>query len=92
MVNQRSPKPLLQVRFLPLLPLKKELVMKIVQTVKRIPQFFREVQQELKKVSWSSRKELLGATWVVIFATFALALYIGSIDFGLSKFLTSVLQ
>lgn len=66
--------------------------MKIVQAFSRIPKFFREVHQELKKVSWSSKKELLGATWVVIFTTFILALYIGAIDFGLSKFLTSVLQ
>ena len=66
--------------------------MKILQTFKNIPKFFREVHQELKKVSWSSRKELLGATWVVIFTTIILAVYIGSIDFGLSKFLTSFLR
>ena len=66
--------------------------MKIVKFFARIPNFFREVHQELKKVSWSSRKELLGATWVVIFTTFILAFYIGSIDFGLSKFLTSFLR
>ena len=66
--------------------------MKIVQTFTKILTFFREVHQELKKVSWSSRNELLGATWVVIFVTFMLAIYIGAIDFGLSKFLTSFLR
>jgi len=66
--------------------------MKIVQAVSRVPAFFKEVQQELKKVSWSSRQELLGATWVVIFTTIVLAAYIGLIDFGLSKFLTVFLQ
>lgn len=66
--------------------------MKIVEVFKGIPRFFREVHQELKKVSWSSRKELLGATWVVIVTTFILSVYIGTLDFGLSKFLTSFLR
>jgi preprotein translocase subunit SecE len=66
--------------------------MAIVGTLKKIPFFFKEVQQELKKVSWSSREELLGATWVVIATTLLLAFYIGTIDFGLSKFLTVFLR
>lgn len=66
--------------------------MKIVAALKRIPKFIGEVKQELKKVSWAKRAELLGATWVVIATTFFLAVYIGSIDFGLSKFLTMFLK
>ncbi|MDD5618753.1 MAG: preprotein translocase subunit SecE [Candidatus Omnitrophica bacterium] len=66
--------------------------MSVKETILKIPLFFKEVKQELKKVSWSSRDELLGATWVVIATTFFLAIYIGSIDFGLSKFLTMVLK
>ncbi len=66
--------------------------MKIVAAVKRVPKFIGEVKQELKKVTWSKREELFGATWVVIATTFFLAAYIGSIDFGLSKFLTMFLK
>jgi len=66
--------------------------MAIADSLKKIPLFFKEVPQELKKVSWSSRDELLGATWVVIATTFFLAFYIGAIDFGLSKFLTTFLR
>lgn len=66
--------------------------MKIIEGFKRIPKFFGEVKQELKKVSWSKRDELLGATWVVIGTTFLLATYIGTLDFGLSKFLTMFLK
>ena len=51
-----------------------------------------EVKQELKKVSWSKKEELFGATWVVIATTFFLAVYIGALDFGLSKFLTVFLK
>jgi preprotein translocase SecE subunit len=66
--------------------------MKIIETLKRIPKFFGEVKQELKNVSWSSRDELFGATWVVIAITAFLGVYIGSLDFGLSKFLTVFLK
>jgi len=66
--------------------------MGVISGIKRIPLFLSEVKQELKKVSWSTRQELLGATWVVIAITLMLALYIGSLDVGLSKFLTIVLK
>lgn len=49
-----------------------------------IREFIRETQQELKKVSWPTREELLGSTWVVIVTTFLLAAFIGVIDFFLS--------
>ena len=47
-------------------------------------QFIQETRQELKKVSWPSREELLGSTGVVIAMTFALAAFVGAIDFVLS--------
>lgn len=47
-------------------------------------QFIRETQQELKKVSWPTREELVGSTGVVIFTTFLLAVFIGIVDFFLS--------
>ena len=47
--------------------------------------FLSEVKAELSKVSWSTRQELIGATIVVITATFILAVFIGMIDLLLSK-------
>lgn len=47
-------------------------------------QFIRETRQELKKVSWPSREELVGATGVVIFTTFILAVFVGGVDFCLT--------
>ena len=47
-------------------------------------QFIRETQQELKKVSWPSREELMGSTMVVILTTFILAAFVGTVDFFLS--------
>jgi preprotein translocase subunit SecE len=49
-----------------------------------IVQFIRETRQELKKVSWPSRNELMDSTTVVIFTTFLMAAFVGVIDFVLS--------
>ena len=42
--------------------------------------FFHEVRGELGKVSWSSRKELVNATWVVLFSSAFLAVAVGIFD------------
>lgn len=46
--------------------------------------FIQEVRQELKKVTWPAREELVDATAVVIFTTFLMAVFIGVVDFFLS--------
>jgi preprotein translocase subunit SecE len=47
--------------------------------------FIKEARQELGKVSWSNRQELIGSTFVIIATTSLLALFIFIIDFLLSK-------
>ncbi|MBU1124678.1 MAG: preprotein translocase subunit SecE [Candidatus Omnitrophica bacterium] len=56
--------------------------------MKKTAQFIKEVKEELKKVSWSTRQEILQSTGVVIVATLLLAVYIGVIDLMLSKLLS----
>ncbi|MCM8795742.1 MAG: preprotein translocase subunit SecE [Candidatus Omnitrophica bacterium] len=55
---------------------------------KKIIQFLREVKQELGKVSWSTREELIGSTFVIIVITSLMAIFIGLIDLVLSKILS----
>jgi len=57
---------------------------------KKITQFVSEVKQELLKVSWSSRQELMGATVVVITITAIVAVFIGIVDLLLSKALSMI--
>lgn len=45
--------------------------------------YFREVQNELKKVTWTSRKELIISTKAVIIATFLFGLAIYVVDLGI---------
>jgi len=51
----------------------------------KIRNFVSEVVVELKKVSWSTRHELMEATWIVLISSVFLGIYIGTTDFVLSK-------
>jgi len=55
-------------------------------------QFLREVRQELKKVTWPSRKDTLSATVVVLFAVCVIAVFLGIVDSGLSNFIRAFLK
>ncbi len=45
---------------------------------------------EMKKVNWSSRKEIIGSTWVVIGATFLIAAALFVFDLGLQWFFRAI--
>jgi preprotein translocase subunit SecE len=47
--------------------------------------FFIEAYEELKKVSWLSKKEVIASTIGIIIIVVAASLYIGVVDFLLSK-------
>jgi preprotein translocase subunit SecE len=53
--------------------------------IKKIKDFFREVKIELKKVVFPSKDELIGSTWVVIIVVLFISLFLGIVDFGLSR-------
>jgi preprotein translocase subunit SecE len=54
--------------------------------------FINEVRSELGKVSWSTRKELLASTVLVITVTAIMTVFIGIVDLGLSRFLSVVFK
>jgi preprotein translocase SecE subunit len=47
--------------------------------------FLREVNVEMKKVTWPSRKEIVGSTGALIVATLMIGMYLGVADFVLAK-------
>lgn len=63
-----------------------------MKAIKKTINFLREARQELAKVSWSSRQEIMGATVVVIAITAMLAVFIGMGDLILSKILSIVFK
>ena len=64
----------------------------IVKNYVKIKTFLIEVKTELSKVSWSTRQELMGSTFVVIVITSIMATFIGVIDMILSKGLSLVFK
>ena len=53
--------------------------------------FFEEVKTELGKVTWPTRKETVGTTWVVVVIIFLISLYLGACDVILNKLMRLVL-
>ncbi|MCS7250532.1 MAG: preprotein translocase subunit SecE [candidate division WOR-3 bacterium] len=54
--------------------------------------FLIEVKNELKKVSWSSRRELFQTTLLVIILSFLLSLFIGFWDLVFSRILKLIIR
>jgi preprotein translocase subunit SecE len=49
--------------------------------------FIEDVRQELDKVTWPTRKETIGTTWVVVFIVVLISFYLGACDIVLAKLL-----
>jgi preprotein translocase subunit SecE len=58
----------------------------------RVINFLQEVRSETKKVTWPSRKDVLGSTLVVVLAVFIIAGFLGIVDFGLSLVVGSLMK
>jgi preprotein translocase subunit SecE len=57
----------------------------MINKLKAIPKFFHEIGEELKKVNWSSRREIVDAALLVIAMMAILTIYIFAIDVALAK-------
>jgi preprotein translocase subunit SecE len=53
--------------------------------IQKVNKFVTEVIVELKKVSWSTKRELLESTWIVLLSSAFLGIFIGTTDLLLSK-------
>jgi len=62
------------------------------QWIGKVKEFFREVRIELKKVTWPSRKETIAATGMVIVLSILVSFFLGLLDVGLAKLVSSLLK
>jgi len=53
--------------------------------MRKLIQFLKDARLELKKVSWPSRKELTGATTLVIVVSILAGLFLGILDVAFSR-------
>jgi len=64
----------------------------MIKKIKGFPGFLKEVKEELKKVNWSSRQDLMAAARIVVIVAGLLTTYIAFVDLGLSKLVQILLQ
>ncbi len=60
--------------------------------MKHFVNFFSEVQQELKKVTWPKREVVLNYLSLVIVISVIVAAFVGGVDYSLTKGLEYFLQ
>lgn len=58
----------------------------------KVMMFFNEVKAELKKVTWPSRDELIGATTIVCIVVVVFAVLLGSMDAFFSYIIGTVIK
>lgn len=59
--------------------------------MEKITLFFKESYEELKKVTWLSRKEVMGSTLVIIVLVAIISVYISLVDFVFTRFISWIL-
>jgi len=64
---------------------------KAKQVIAQVRQFLKEARIELKKVTWPTPKQTLASTSVVILVSVVVSLFLGLVDFGLTKIVKLVL-
>ena len=55
-------------------------------------QFLKDVRNEVKRVTWPSKKEAMGGTGVVLVTVFLIAVFLGLVDTLLSKIVESLIR
>jgi len=56
-----------------------------------ISDYFEGVKKEMNKVSWLSKHEILGSTFVVGIFSIIVALFLFVVDFGLTEVMTMIM-
>jgi preprotein translocase subunit SecE len=64
---------------------------KVKIIAERIVRFLKEAKIELKKVTWPTPRQTLASTSVVIIVVIIVSIFLGIVDFGLSKAIRLVL-
>ncbi len=65
---------------------------KIQSVISTVRHFLSEAKAELKKVTWPTPKEALASTSVVIVVVVIVSIFLGIVDFGLTKIVRLVLS
>ena len=59
----------------------KETTQEKPKITERVMEYFRDTRGELRKVTWPTRQQATNLTLIVLAVTFAMALFLGAMDF-----------
>ena len=59
--------------------------------MEKITSFLKEAYQELTKVTWLTRNDVVRSTFAVSIVVLIVAMYVSAVDFGLSIILGSII-
>jgi preprotein translocase subunit SecE len=48
-------------------------------------QFIKEAYEELKRVTWLTRPQMIASTWLVILLVIVMSIYVGMVDFIIAR-------
>ena len=57
----------------------------------KIGKYFDGVKLELKKVTWLSKNEMIGSTFIVLFFAAIVSIFLFAVDFSLTEVMSRVL-
>ncbi len=58
----------------------------------KVAAFFKDVVEELKKVSWTTREELIDSTIIVLVSLLILAVFTGVVDWALAVIIRKLMH
>jgi len=61
------------------------------ELIERVIQFFKDIQIEMKRISWPAVKETVRSTGAVVFISILLASFLGLVDFLFSLMVKYIL-
>jgi preprotein translocase subunit SecE len=67
-------------------------VEKVKLIIKKVKQFLIESKVELKKVTWPTPKQAIASTSVVVVVVVIVSVFLGLVDFGLTKIIKVFLR
>ncbi len=60
--------------------------------MKQVTGFIGEVRNELTKVTWPSRNDVIKLTTIVLLVSLVLGLYVGGLDYAFTKLLSIIVS
>lgn len=66
-------------------------MIKVQNIFKKIIPFLKDVQMEVKKVNWPTKKETIKYTFIVIVVSAVVALFLGGLDFIFSSLVNMII-